>query len=129
MKTLIQAARRKGIKRKYLRLAALYRRAARGSTGMDFSFEALAALYEYESTGHGGVSRHNGWAYGKKKMLDVSVSDAVKGIREGDFCKAEFYDGPTGWYWRHILRSVSTGVFFPFSLGHRTNPVKEVRAN
>lgn len=126
MNPFVKAARRKGIRRKYLRLAALYRRAARGSEGMDFSLDALAELHRYESTGKGKPARNNGWAYGKL-ALDITVSDAVTSIKSGDFCKAEFYRGPTAWYWKRALADTPAGVFFPFSQEHRSDVIERYR--
>ena len=118
MNPFVKAARRKGIRRKYLRLAALYRRAARGSEIMDFSLDALVELHHYESTGKGKPARNNGWAYGKF-VLDITVSDAVSGIKDGEFCKAEFYIGPSAWYWKRALKDSPAGTFFPYVLNFK----------
>ena len=51
-----------GISRKYLRLAATYRRFA--GDGFDFSEQALIECFEHESLG-GSYSKNNGYVYGK----------------------------------------------------------------
>ena len=121
---LLNSRTRKKAKRRYLRLAALYRRAAnRNDPGLDFSEAALMACRQYESTGkpppglvvdtYKGMvmpcGRINGYLLGKW-MLDISVADAKREVQSGNFAKIEFYKGPTAWYWRSVLNSVKVPV-------------------
>jgi len=80
----------KGITKKYALRAAHYRRVARKHIpGLDFSENALRALFIYESTGKGNVDKNNGYSYGKF-LVDLSVSMWIEDIKAGNACKAEF---------------------------------------
>lgn len=95
------------ISRKYLFKAALYRRMAMQTGGLDkqselFNEDKLIELYQFESTGRtddGNVTslkqilKTNGYAYGKF-LRDCFVSDMVKDVRSGLFLKIEFLSTP-----------------------------------
>lgn len=95
------------ISKKYLLKAALYRRMAMQTGGLDkksdlFNEAKLIELYQFESTGRtddGNVTslsqilKTNGYAYGKF-LRDCFVSDMVKDVRSGLFLKFEFLSTP-----------------------------------
>lgn len=95
------------ISKKYLFKAALYRRMAMQTGGLDkqselFNEDKLIELYQFESTGRtddGNVTslkqilKTNGYAYGKF-LRDCFVSDMVKDVRSGLFLKIEFLSTP-----------------------------------
>lgn len=95
------------ISKKYLKKAALYRRMAMQTGGLDkqselFNEDKLIELYQFESTGRtddGNVTslsqilKTNGYAYGKF-LRDCFVSDMVKDVKSGLFLKIEFLSTP-----------------------------------
>lgn len=101
-----------GISRKYLRLAAVYRRYAASSL-YDYSRAMLIECYNAET--HGGpVSKNNGYAFGKW-CKDLSVVQWIEDIRKGNACKAEFYTPKDKWWSGPALRNVVVGPWFPLS--------------
>ena len=95
------------ISKKYLLKAALYRRMAMQTGGLDkqselFNEDKLIELYHFESTGRTNDSnvtslkqilKSNGYAYGKF-LRDCFVSDMVKDVKSGLFFKCEFLSTP-----------------------------------
>lgn len=112
--TLLRASKRAGISRGYMRLAAVYRRADRTNPHLDFSFDALKEAHRYESRGGDKPPRTNGYLAGKH-WLDINVADAVRDIREGHFAKCEFYEGPTGWFWKRRLAAAPATPLFAYT--------------
>lgn len=103
----------KKLKRKYLRLASVYRRYAARSKFYDFSLQALLECYEHESKGT-PASPTNGYLYGKW-CKDISVVTWREDIAKGDFCKAEFTMGIDGWWATKALETVIVEApWFPF---------------
>lgn len=103
-----------GISRKYLRLAAVYRRYAGPNTGFSFTKEMLKECYNHETHG-GSASKHNGFVFGKW-CKDLSVVQWVEDVRKGNACKAEFYTPKDQWWAEPALKNVVVGpAFFPFS--------------
>ena len=94
------------ISKKYLLKAALYRRMAMQTGGLDkkselFNEDKLIELYQFESTGKTDnnitslkqILKSNGYAYGKF-LRDCFVSDMVKDVKSGLFLKIEFLSTP-----------------------------------
>lgn len=94
------------ISKKYLLKAALYRRMAVATGGLDkkselFNEDKLIELYQFESTGRTDnnvtslkqILKSNGYAYGKF-LRDCFVSDMVKDVKSGLFLKIEFLSTP-----------------------------------
>lgn len=94
------------ISKKYLLKAALYRRMAVATGGLDkqselFNEDKLIELYQFESTGKTDnnitslkqILKSNGYAYGKF-LRDCFVSDMVKDVKSGLFIKIEFLSTP-----------------------------------
>lgn len=95
------------ISKKYLLKAALYRRMAMQTGGLDkqselFNEDKLIELYQFESTGRTDDSNvtslkqilnTNGYAYGKF-LRDCFISDMVKDVKSGLFFKCEFLSTP-----------------------------------
>jgi hypothetical protein len=80
--------------------------------------EALEQFHKYESTGQlpenttlQQYRQSNGFANGKW-VLKVNEETICKDIQTGDFCKAEFYSGPSGWYWKKTLKDKPSCEFF-----------------
>ena len=93
-----------------MRLACLYGVYRKKGWGLDYSENALIECYNYESSG-GEIGEKNGF-YAGKKAMDITVSDAIKEIKEGNFCKAEFYTPLRGWYWKKKLAGVVVTPLF-----------------
>ena len=102
----------KAVGRKYMRLACLYGADRKKGWGLDYSADALIECYLYESFG-GNISEKNGFYAGKRSM-DITVSDAIAEIREGNFCKAEFLTPLRGWYWKRKLSKVMPSELFAY---------------
>ena len=95
------------ISKKYLLKAALYRRIAMETGGLDkqselFNEDKLIELYQFESTGRtdyrnvtslSQILKTNGYAYGKF-LRDCFVSDMVNDVKSGLFLKIEFLSTP-----------------------------------
>lgn len=94
------------ISKKYLLKAALYRRMAMQTGGLDkkselFNEDKLIELYQFESTGKADnnitslkqILKSNGYAYGKF-LRDCFVSDMVRDVKSGLFLKIEFLSTP-----------------------------------
>lgn len=95
------------ISKKYLLKAALYRRMAVATGGLDkqselFNEDKLIELYQFESTGRTNdgnvislkqILKLNGYAYGKF-LRDCFISDMVKDVKSGLFFKCEFLSTP-----------------------------------
>lgn len=92
----------KGISRKYLRLAAVYRRFSDRNPGFDYSTAALKECFTHESNGTpynylDKSKKPNGYIQGKfskKIVYDMWVED----IRAGNACKYEFCNGIDKWW-------------------------------
>lgn len=101
----------KGVKRKYLRQAAMYRRFSEPS--MCFSKEMLLECYHNESKG-APTSKNNGYTYGKWNK-DICVAMWIEDIKKGDVCKVEFYTPKNKWWVVDALKNVIIDVpFFPY---------------
>lgn len=104
----------KGISRKYLRLAAVYRRFAGDKTTFSFSKESLIECYAHESRGL-PYSKNNGYVFGKW-CKDLSVVQWIEDIKKGDACKAEFYTAKDSWWAVRALENVVVQcAWFPYS--------------
>lgn len=117
----------KGISRKYIRLAAAYRRYAGPNTDFDFSQAMLIECYNHET--HGAkASKNNGYVFGKW-CKDLSVVQWIEDIRSGSACKAEFYEPKDKWWSEPALEKIVVPcAWFPFSneldiFGQRYNQV------
>jgi len=99
------------ISRKYLRLAAVYRRFAGRSPHFDFSLESLVECYRHETYGEPS-SRKNGYVFGKWAK-DISVVTWIEDILKGDACKAEFIFGIDSWWAKPALENVIVPTWFP----------------
>ena len=93
----------KKYKRKFLRMAALYRRACRPST-MDFSLSALHQFFEYESFGS-ACPDTNGYLCGKRFMT-ITENQVREDVRTGFCFKSEFYGARDRWFWYPILKHI-----------------------
>ena len=100
------------LSRKYLRLVAVYRRAAERNPAWDYSADALMECFLHESEGK-PVSANNGYAIGKK-WKDVTIAQWREDIAKGDFCKAEFVTPLTRWYAEPALSSIQPPTWFPY---------------
>jgi len=113
---------RLNVTRSALRHYALYRRHSLLTGSCDAVH--LEAFHMFESTGQlpegqsaAEYRRSNGWANGKW-ALKVTSETIDEDIRAGHFCKAEFYAGACGWYWRVALDAVPARELF----GWRARP-------
>lgn len=79
-----------GVSKKFRRMAGLYRLFARHWTRLDFSDDALLALYNHESYGS-KLNPDNGFAVGKR-YLNLTVTDWRADITEGLLYKHELYE-------------------------------------
>lgn len=100
------------IKKKYLRLASVYRRSASRDTTFDWSVSALIECHAHESTG-APLSKSNGYGYGKW-MKDINLASWIEDIQKGDFCKFEFTRGIDRWWSEPALRNVIVPTWFPY---------------
>lgn len=84
-------------KRKYLRLAATYRRFSdRNNPFWDFSISALEECFNHES--HGAeYSRNNGYINGKHNK-DITMAMWIEDLKSGDIVKAELYSLVNKWW-------------------------------
>ena len=121
--TLLSLAKQHRIKRKYLRMAALYRRCTRPAR-MDFSFAALLEMYRFESLGGQKPPTTNGYMAGKH-FLDITVTDVKAELAEGTACKHEFYNSATGWFWKTQLERV---IAYPIHNVFNASTQEEQRA-
>lgn len=110
----------KPLTKKYLRLAATYRRSAgRQEPMVDFSLEALLECYAHETHGKRYSiifrkdTKTNGYIYGKWQR-DISVISWREDILAGHACKAEFITPLNRWWVKPALASVIAPVFFPY---------------
>lgn len=102
----------KRLTRKYLRVAAVYRRFAGRSEHYDFSFEMLQECYDHETHGK-KPSKMNGYVFGKWAK-DISVVTWIEDIKKGDACKAEFIFGIDSWWAKPALQNVQVPIWFPY---------------
>ena len=112
----------KGISRKYLRLAATYRRLAynTNSNNLDFSIDALVDCYNHETNGHKAKS-NNGYIFGKWTK-DLTVVMWIEDIQKGDFCKADFITPVNKWWATKALKDVVVPcAWFPYSTERDVN--------
>ena len=106
--------RLKGISRKYLRMAAMYRRFANRDRHYDWSLQSLIECYNHETHGQ-PIKKSNGYAFGKW-CKDLSVVQWIEDIRKGDACKAEFYTPKDKWWTEKALANlVVPCAWFPYS--------------
>lgn len=98
--------------KKYLRLAAVYRRYAGRKSGFDFSMQALIDRHQFESKGI-KAKKDNGYVFGKWAK-DISVATWREDIVAGHFCKAEFYTPLDKWWTEPALESLVVPVWFPY---------------
>ena len=107
----------KGISRKYLRHAAVYRRYAGYrqpyQNNFDFGLSALIECYNHETHGV-AASKNNGYVYGKW-CKDISVVQWIEDITKGNSCKAEFYTPKDKWWSEPALKNVIVSYWFPYS--------------
>lgn len=80
--------------RRWWAAAELYRWFARDYRDSDFSDEAAAAQYEYESRGGTSPGWENAYYLGKQR-LNLWWADTSKMLNEGTLTKAELYADPT----------------------------------
>ena len=111
--SLLKLATEAGVSRHYLRMAALYRRAARPGVA-DFSWSALLDMQRYETYGGSRPGATNGYLAGKR-FLDVTLADAKTDAAKGYTCKAEYLSGPSAWLFERALSRVPAGVLFPYA--------------
>ncbi len=106
-----------GVSKKYLRLAAIYRRFAGYRTphagGFRFDVAALVECYKHESCGC-RASKDNGYVYGKW-CKDVSVAMWIEDIAMGSACKAEFYTELSSWWAIPALAHVPASPMFAYT--------------
>lgn len=102
----------KPLTKKYLRLAAVYRRYAGRKSGFDFSLQALIDCHQFESKGI-KAKKDNGYIFGKWAK-DISVATWREDIVAGHFCKAEFYTPLDKWWTEPALESLIVPLWFPF---------------
>lgn len=100
------------ITKKYLRLAAVYRRFAERSHHYDFSLSSLIDCYHHETYGK-PYFLNNGYVHGKH-LKDITVSAWIEDIYKGNFCKAEFLTPMNRWWAKHALDFPINTVFFPY---------------
>ena len=103
-------AKAAGIPRRYLRLAAMYRRCSTLERGY-CTWEALKEQFQWETHGTVRPDRMNGFACGQR-FLSVTEASVIEDINRGYACKAEFYHGPSGWHWKVKLRDVRAAPLF-----------------
>ena len=105
----------RGVSRKYLRLARVYRQFAQsGSDFFDFSKDALIECYKHETYGIQAAPL-NGYCYGKW-LKDLTVSMWVSDIRDGNFCKGEFITPSNSWWAKDALSRVMPATMFPWRM-------------
>ncbi len=106
--------KRHKIPRSFLVAASAYRKAAKGSSGLDFSAERLVEQYRKETFGEEiPEPNRNGYTIGKW-MLGVTMSDMRRDLASGDFCKFDLRSGSCAFIRRFVdgLYSPPDGVFF-----------------
>jgi hypothetical protein len=92
----------KSIGRKYIRLAAVYRRFSERNPAFDYSVDALKECFMHESTGLpynylDKSKKPNGYIQGKfSKKLTYNMW--VEDIKQGSACKYEFCRGINKWW-------------------------------
>jgi hypothetical protein len=109
----------KPLKKKYLRIASVYRRFAGRSPHFDFSLESLIECFEYESHGK-PASKKNGYVFGKWAK-DITVATWREDLEAGLFCKAEFYTPCDKWWAEPALESVIVPAWFPYERVQNAN--------
>lgn len=110
------------ISKKYLRLAATYRRHAdRHNPYWDFSLDALVECFKHESYGT-EYAANNGYINGKWKK-DINVSMWIEDIIAGNSSKIEYYTPLDRWWTIPALNNVviNNGMF-----GYTTTSVNDV---
>ena len=109
------------VSRNALRHYALYRRCALLRDDAYFTLEKIEEFHVYEATGvlpFGKTTQDyrkaNGYANGKWVLQGPTQEAQLADLASGLFCKADFYRGPTAWYYKNQYTYVAAGVFFPF---------------
>ena len=88
----------------FLLAASAYRRQVKERTDLDFSKEALAQQYLYETFGRGNPNpKYNGYTLGKW-ILDVTISSMYEDHQAGLVTKAELYEG-SSYFVRKAVKS------------------------
>lgn len=99
------------IKKKYLRLAATYRRFSdRRNPYWDFSLNALVECFNHETHGS-SYSKNNGYINGKW-MKDLTLSMWVEDLKLGNSVKAELYTAINKWWAIPALTDCQAGTCF-----------------
>lgn len=101
------------IKRKYLRLAAVYRRFAERNPNYNFSIDALIECYNNETHGSPTTIPNNGYIIGKK-WKDLTIQTWREDISAGYFCKAEYITPLSRWYAEPALSTVIPAILFSY---------------
>ena len=103
------------ISKKYLRLAATYRRFSdRHNPHWDFSLEALIDCFNHESSG-GKYSDNNGYVHGKWSK-DITFAMWVEDLKKGYTAKIEYYTPLNKWWAIPALSTVTvTKPLFPYT--------------
>lgn len=84
-------------------MAKLYKQFAEGWTGLDYSDEALVAMYNQESYGEPLNEHTNGYYIGKQWM-GVTVSMWKEEQRDGNLSVLELYQDPRlPWWWLDMI--------------------------
>lgn len=116
------------ISKKYLRLAATYRRFSdRHNTYWDFSLDALVDCYNHESSG-GSYLENNGYVHGKWSK-DITVAMWVEDIKNGYSAKIEYYTPLNKWWAIPALSPlIITKPLFPYECPNvRANIIKSIK--
>jgi hypothetical protein len=100
------------ITKKYLRLAAVYRRFAERSPHYDFSMRSLIECFRHETYGD-KHSPMNGYVHGKH-LKDITVSMWIEDIDKCNFCKAEFLTPLNKWWVSKAFDTIMPPTWFPF---------------
>lgn len=103
------------ITKKYLRLAATYRRFSdRTNPYWDFSVSALVECFNHESNG-GLFSANNGYVNGKWNK-DLTFAMQLEDIRNGYAAKVEFINSTNRWWIDPALATVVVvKPWFPYA--------------
>jgi hypothetical protein len=113
----------KFLSKKYLRLAATYRRCAGRDKHFDFSLASLIECFIHESKGL-PASKNNGYVFGKWNK-DITISTWKEDIRAGLFAKFEFYTPLNKWWAEPALKNVIVHTkWFPYDLNEQLSIVK-----
>lgn len=112
MKVFAENSGHKILTKKYLRLAAVYRRFAERSPHYDFSMKSLIECFRHETYGDKHASM-NGYVHGKH-LKDITVSMWIEDIYKGNFCKAEFLTPLNKWWVAKTFDTIIPPIWFPF---------------